>query len=120
MDAKAFYTIKQYYSEYFLQQQPSKTDLFEPPFKYMLDKNRYRLARENFFYNSQKRVKIISLKKDSVIPTIGIKYALGRDATNRCLTELDFPFQYSHETPFPPGKEIESEVKIAFREVFRP
>ena len=77
------------------------------------------MARENFFYNAQKKVKIISLKKDSVIPTIGIKYALGRDAANRCLTELDFSYQYSHENPFPMGKDIEGDVNMAFREVFR-
>ena len=117
MDQQAFDTIHNYYKQDFLEKQASKTDLFEPAFKQMIDEKRFSLMRHNFFEKESQRIRFISLKKDVVIPTQGIEMALGKKASERCLTTLDFDFNYSHENPFPMNEDRE-EVTRTFEEIF--
>ncbi|NTU95407.1 MAG: hypothetical protein HGA52_05085, partial [Bacteroidales bacterium] len=78
----------------------------------------FRGERENFYKNNSHRVSIISLKRDIVIPTSGIRLALG-SSSDICLEEMDFPFDYCHENPFPVSDKINpSDRKYYFDKIF--
>ncbi|MGN1388165.1 MAG: DUF6051 family protein, partial [Bulleidia sp.] len=57
--------------------------------------------RESFFERIQDRLRIVTLKKDTVMPTQGVIEALGPKCVDTILEELDFPYEYSHQNPFP-------------------
>lgn len=120
MDKEAFEKIFDYYQNEHLKQPIDVNDPFDKAFKSMIDTNTYKNERESFFENASSRIKAISLKKDFVIPTEGIKAALGDVCAEKCLTEWDFPFEYSHETPFPTNNIIANpEVDKAFEKVMK-
>lgn len=103
MDGESFRTMIKYYTEnfiYFKDEKRLKGDQLEHAFICHIDKSLYRSQREYFYNENAKRIRVLSLKKDTVIPTSGIKSALGAEQL-QCLEELDFPFNYSHEVPFP-------------------
>ena len=110
MDKEAFQKITNYYQHDFLLNTPNFSDDTDMAFKSMIDVDAYKQERQNFFSNSANRIKAFSLKKDIVIPTAGIKNALGEDCADKCLTEVDFPFEYSHEVPFPVGSKVSPEL----------
>ena len=57
--------------------------------------------------------------RDKVMPYFGMTEALGKSCANERISLLDFPFDYSHENPFPVGKLIDSkEVDLAFNQIF--
>lgn len=87
-------------------------------FRMMISPEEMRCCRESFFQSAVQRIRAISLKRDIVIPTEGVIKALGKSSL-KILQELDFPFEYSHQTPFPfrAGKDKE-EVSQAFNQVF--
>ncbi|NDV80630.1 DUF6051 family protein [Bacteroides sp. 51] len=90
----------------------------EEAFRMMISPDEMRDHRESFFHSACQRIRAISLKRDVVIPTKGVIKALG-ESSRKILQELDFPFEYSHQTPFPfrAGKDKE-EVNHAFSRVF--
>jgi hypothetical protein len=72
--------------------------------------------RENVFQKKQDHVQAIALLKDKVIPAPGIQEALNPFID---VEVKDFPFDYSHENPFPIfGNETSSLVNSCFEEVF--
>ena len=74
--------------------------------------------RESFFQKACNRIKAISLKKDVVMPTNGVIKALGK-ASDKILEELDFPFSYSHQIPFPFRAKIDQTlVNREFNNIF--
>ena len=104
MDKQAFEVIQDYYSHDFLEKRllPTtfKNDFLEQAFKAMIRQEILTDYRESFFNEAADRIRIVGLKKDQVMPTHGIRSALGK-ASDRILEELDFPFDYSHQVPFP-------------------
>lgn len=53
------------------------------------------------------------------MPTQGIINALGKKCADVVLKELDFPFDYSHQIPFPSNnKTAPSLVDNTFRDLF--
>lgn len=64
----------------------------------MLKSETLKTFRENVFEKMQKQVQAVALVKDRVIPAGGIVKALNRFIP---VDVLDFPYDYSHETPFP-------------------
>lgn len=90
----------------------------EEAFRMMISPDEMRNYRESFFQLACQHIRAISLKRDIVIPTEGVIRALGK-SSRKILQELDFPFEYSHQTPFPfrAGKDKE-EVNQAFNRVF--
>ena len=59
---------------------------------------------------------MVSLRQDTVIPTVGVQEAVGCDLAGIMTDELDFPYTYSHQTPFPEnGKVSDGELELAFR-----
>lgn len=87
-------------------------------FRMMILPEEMRTERESFFQSACQRIRAISLKRDVVIPTGGVIKALGA-SSRKILQELDFPFKYSHQTPFPfrASKDREA-VNRAFGHVF--
>ncbi|MDD4661024.1 MAG: DUF6051 family protein [Massilibacteroides sp.] len=104
LDKEAFERLQHYFRNDFLQRLdiPSsfKNDFLEKAFKAMIQPDVLTNYRESFFKRACNRVRAISLKHDVVMPTAGIISALG-EASGKILKELDFPFPYSHQVPFP-------------------
>lgn len=118
MDKEAFEKIYNYYQYDHVNQPIVKEDPFDLAFKSMINANNYKEFRFNFFESAFNRIKAISLKKDTVIPTEGIAEAIGDVCANKSLEEWDFPFNYSHENPFPTaGILTNQDVDIAFNNV---
>lgn len=103
MDKEAFMVLNSYYRGEFLKSTlngDSPPDEIDMAFLCHIDREFLKEERIKFYKKIRDRVRVISLKNDRVIPTSGIKGALG-DVWNECLKEFDFPFEYSHEIPFP-------------------
>lgn len=104
MDKSAFDSLQQFYRNDFLEKRTLpgsfKNDFMEQAFKAMIRQDVLQEYRESFFQRACNRIRAISLKKDIVMPTQGIIKALGK-ASDKILEEIDFPFQYSHQRPFP-------------------
>jgi hypothetical protein len=65
------------------------------------------------------RINGISLANDIVMPYHGVEEALGSYCAADRISKIDFSYNYSHENPFPVGKNIDSnEVDESFRFVF--
>ncbi|MDR2651195.1 MAG: DUF6051 family protein [Prevotellaceae bacterium] len=114
MDKESFQKLRYYFLNDFIQKRISflkrKEDFIEKAFQSMLSFDKYRHYREDFFLKAKNRIAAITLKKDTVIPTIGVKEALGKTCANEVLEELDFPYEYSHQTPFPIQGRVDSEI----------
>lgn len=122
LDDDAAKRLMKYYTEDFIKSQPiSKSQsgiTMEEAFRMMISPEVMRERRESFFESASDRISAISLKNDVVIPTDGIKKALGK-VSGRILQELDFKFPYSHQKPFPLLADKYKElINNAFGEVF--
>ena len=122
MDQEAFNSLQRFYRHDFLEERslPTsfKNDFLEQAFKAMIRPDILQEYRESFFQKACNRIKAISLKKDIVMPTNGVIKALGK-ASDKILEEMDFPFQYSHQIPFPfRSKTDQTRVNQAFNNIF--
>ena len=78
-----------------------------------------REKREGFFKNLGNRISGISLRKDKVMPYEGVEACMGNDNAFQKFQLLDFPFEYSHESPFPMNSSIEPALlNASFNQVF--
>lgn len=88
-------------------------------FNAMINWHRNPRLLESVFHEGAKRIRAIGLKCDQVIPSKAIFNNLVRRQTvHPMVTEMDFPFAYSHENPFPITKEPSDSVDNAFNSVF--
>lgn len=122
MDQLAFDRIYDYYLNTFATKYISlkpEVDSIEHAFRMMLLPELFRNERESAFAAMGSRLRAVSLAKDTVIPTVGIREALGEQNSMTMLRQLDFDFDYSHQNPFPCGiKQPAQKVNNAFEEVF--
>ena len=127
MDYEAYRRVKNYFLNDFLKQDEEhrmlpvlyEEDFMEKAFKAMIRPEIMKEYREAFFERAQDRLRIISLKKDSVMPTRGVVDALGSRNAGKILEELDFPYEYSHQNPFPMNTGATSDVLYsAFKGIF--
>jgi len=89
-------------------------------FKSMLSYPQLKQVREDRFSELSNRIRALALKKDEVVPPGEVMNTLQgefRDIPIK-IDMLDFPFDYSHVTPFPIQSGIDPEVSEAFEEVF--
>lgn len=121
MDSRAVHLLRQY-----ILSQPSVDNEISIPmqmapllpkawetFKSMVNSNQNINKRKDEFANLGSRIESIGLTKDKVIPPEAIRQTIGHGQ------ELDFPFEYTHESPFPMnGKTNIYEVEKAFKSVF--
>lgn len=72
-------------------------------FRSMIDFGRMKQFRENLFRKLKGHIHSITLTKDTVIPAVGIRATLSDwDKNMKSVTDIvDFPYQYTHENPFP-------------------
>ncbi|MDD2277806.1 MAG: DUF6051 family protein [Bacteroidales bacterium] len=98
-----------------------KEGALENAFLTMIRDDYNRDYRTHRFQELQDQMRIISLKRDTVIPSSAIhsNYKCIQNKSKEMVTELDFPFEYSHENTFPilPGA-ASFEVDKAFNQVF--
>lgn len=121
MDEDAFEALQRYYKNDFLNDYQGRRlygDAAEQAFVAHIAYGLNFREREIFYEENYSRIKAISLKNDRVVPTSGIIHALGRRHEN-ILEEIDFPFAYTHESPFPNyGKGDYEDVNSCFSNVF--
>jgi len=121
MDSRAAYHLGKYiYSHPTMDNEISIPTQMEPllpkaweTFRSMFNLNRHVKMRERGFAELGNRIESIGLTKDKVIPPDAIRKTMGR------CQELDFPFEYSHENPFPLTIAANMpDVEMAFKTVF--
>jgi hypothetical protein len=118
MDRESFASIQNYYTKLFQRESRRIKDYMEEVFMSHLSVDMFRILREGFYRRNSDRVMAISLKRDTVMPTSGIRMAMEGCDTNTHLEEFDFPFNYSHEAPFPDNVRKNSETSSWFEKVF--
>ncbi|MCL1973924.1 MAG: DUF6051 family protein [Bacteroidetes bacterium] len=82
---------------------------------------KYAVHRENAFNWLVNRIKTIGLKKDCIVPGYALRDTFGKIFNHRCFEVdiMDFPFDYSHEVPFPAhNQRLNSVVTQSFLMVF--
>jgi pimeloyl-ACP methyl ester carboxylesterase len=122
LDKEAFARLQAYFNNDFIQRRelPAtfRNDSLEQAFKAMISPNVLKDFRESFFTKASHRIRAISLRKDVVIPTAGVIKALGA-ASSRIVEEIDFPYPYTHQIPFPSTPKVApSLINNAFQTVF--
>lgn len=131
MDSFAYSSLRKYYLKEFLDELKirtpfsvyiKKSELGEA-FLAMLSPETNKGFRESRFLNLSEQIRIVSLKNDKVIPSNFIQstFAKVRRSVEGIVKEIDFPFDYSHEIPFPIlGNNNSILVDQAFSDVFIP
>jgi pimeloyl-ACP methyl ester carboxylesterase len=117
IDSSANDSLQYYYVNEFLSKNHTEDGMMDA-FLSMIKSDSKQSFRESFFQKAANRVRAISLKNDTVIPTTGVASALG-GVSSKILEELDFPFEYSHQNPFPlTGKVNKELLSDSFNSVF--
>jgi hypothetical protein len=89
-------------------------------FNTMIRPDKYKKEREMFFNDLKGRIFGISLLKDKVMPWSGVEDCMGSQLVSECFSLIDFPYSYSHESPFPVNSNIDDNLlNSSFREVFK-
>ena len=120
MDSAAFNRMQDYYVNRFGCEQENRwyrDSAFEAFFR-MIIPERLQGEREAFFTRIHNRIAGIALAKDSVIPYHGVREALGKETTHSVIKLEDFPFNYTHENPFPSQSKDQSALNEAFGNLF--
>lgn len=121
MDEEAFLRLRFFYLRQFEREIRSKGPLAEltgkqlsgQAFRAMLDGNLFSNWRKDRFQSMEDRIRAVGLKKDRVIPASGMAGMLS--PAQREI--FDFPFNYSHENPFPilgNPKEVDESFDLVF------
>jgi hypothetical protein len=109
MDSVAFDRVYNYYLNDFEKTLTGKSPLVDllsstqvgMAFRSMIDISRFKSFRENILNKLRGQIHSISLLKDSVIPCKGVISTLDNSQKKDIVDIWDFPYQYSHENPFP-------------------
>jgi len=118
MDKLAYKRLLNYYCTEWLGKKQKKDQMLEA-FNTMIMPEMNREKREGFFTSLGNRLSGISLKKDKVMPYEGVEACMGHEAVVKQFTLTDFPFEYTHEAPFPTNTHIdESLLNNSFNDVF--
>lgn len=127
MDTYAFNKVYNYYMYDFEETLTGKSPLVDflcssqigMVFRSMIDLARFKAFRENILKNLKGQIHSISLFKDSVIPAKGIISTLRIPKLKNSVDIWDFPYNYSHENPFPVfDSPLSKKVDYWFEKVF--
>jgi len=89
-------------------------------FNAMINPDIYKDERETFFNSCKNRITGISLRKDKVMPWSGVEACMGSQLSEQCFELIDFPYNYTHEFPFPANGQIdEVSLNNSFLSVFQ-
>jgi pimeloyl-ACP methyl ester carboxylesterase len=127
MDSHAYSSLRRYYLHDF----PIELKFRSPfssyvrggvlgeSFMAMIAEESNQAFREHRFQQLRNRLRVVALRKDLVMPAAAVKRALTCIRGDSVFTELDFPFDYTHENPFPIYRNDKSaDVDKAFESVF--
>jgi hypothetical protein len=70
-------------------------------FRSMIDLGRFKTFRENLLRKLRDQIHTVTLSRDTIIPSRGVVATLGSFNDKQNLKVWDFPYNYSHENPFP-------------------
>lgn len=120
LDKPAFEKLQQYYIHNFGNEARPvwERDNAFNAFLQMITPERFRTEREGFFDRLKERIRGIALSNDIVIPYHGVLEALGEKNAESTIQLLDFPFEYTHENPFPHNSKDTTSLNNAFTQVF--
>lgn len=128
MDKAAFERINTFYTQTIDEAMREKHSLatfidehaLGTAFYAMLKKENNAKFRDDRFLNASENIFSLALNKDKVIPSAGIASALALNGRrSEMVEEWDFPFDYTHEAPFPiSGKMDKNIVDYWFSKVF--
>lgn len=120
LDKPAFEKLQQYYIHHFgYEATPAwERDNAFNAFLQMITPERFRPEREKLFGSLKERIRGIALSNDMVIPYHGVLEALGEKNAESTIRLLDFPFDYTHENPFPHNTKDIGSLNSAFTNVF--
>jgi pimeloyl-ACP methyl ester carboxylesterase len=122
MDKPAYEKLLDYYSSDWLageKSKPAVSDGARSAFDRMIAPEVEPDVREGFFQQLGNRISGISLRKDKVMPFEGVVACMGSETAHRKFELIDFPFDYSHESPFPLNSNIEPALlNDSFNRVF--
>ena len=110
MDRESFLKMRDYYLNDFMAGNKGYNDSLTKAFKSMLSPPVFREYRESVFDEIRNRMKAVTLKKDTVIPTSGVREALGSGCSGKVVEEWDYPYEYSHQVPFPVYGKVPAEI----------
>lgn len=121
MDEEASCRLKFYYLRAFQREIKKQSPMAEyicnqpggQAFRAMINATDFTRWREDAFKKIGKRIHAIGLAKDKVIPAKNISEILAPEQTEI----MDFPFDYTHENPFPLKGDLEI-VNKAFDDIF--
>lgn len=90
-------------------------------FKCMLNYHRLKPYREAKLAKLSRQIFAVGLEKDYVIYPYEIINTLRGEKRNIPVRVkiFDFPYNYDHENPFPPNKNLEKDVNSGFNKVFK-
>jgi len=111
MDSQAFISLRRYYLGEFLRELKTnspfsnyiRNSALGNAFRAMLAPESLKSFREGIFQKLSDQVKIVALTKDQVIPAKYIQstFSCIKHRVKNMVEVLDFPYEYSHEVPFP-------------------
>jgi len=126
MDEKAYERLLHFYCHEWFASVPGNPggshalDPFQQAFNAMISPDILREERESFFKKRKERIAGISLQKDRVMPFSGVEACMGDQTAKACFEVVDFPFDYTHETPFPMNGKVNTHLlEKSFLKVFR-
>jgi hypothetical protein len=127
MDSQAFDRLYGYYLFEFEKSIKTKSQIADflstsqigMAFRSMIDFGRLKTFRENLLTKLRNQIRTITLRMDTVIPSAGVVATLNTVMNREVAVVWDFPYQYSHENPFPMLNTPASEdVDRCFEHVF--
>jgi hypothetical protein len=127
MDSRAFDRVYGYYLNEFeksLTMNSPVADLLSTSpvgmaFRSMIDLGRLKTFRENLLIKLRNQIRSVTLRMDTVIPSAGVISTLNTNLNSTVAEVWDFPYNYSHENPFPLfNNPLSKEVDRCFEHVF--
>jgi hypothetical protein len=122
MDKTAYDDLMNFYQNNWTHSTNSEyigSDKAKTAFDAMISPEYERETRERFFTRMGRRIVGISLKKDKVMPFEGVQECMGTKNAASNFVLMDFPFNYSHESPFPTNDSVHAnDLNESFNLVF--
>lgn len=127
MDSRAFDKVYGYYLNEFEKNLTGinpvadflRTSPIGMAFRSMIDLGRFKTFREDILKKLRNQIHSITLKKDTVIPSAGVISTLNIVNSKTTAEVWDFPYNYSHENPFPLfNTPLSNDVDRCFENVF--
>ena len=121
LDGSSFEALHRYYGNDFINSAPSTGagSEFDRAFRLLLRPDHLRTEREAALTALGDRVHIITMRHDKVMTTEGATCLYPTNLAGEIIEERDFPFEYSHQAPFPSGPQSNNpDVARSFTSIF--